>query len=269
MTALTKNLSFPRYVRKIWHRRYFIAATARANLKVQHARSYLGRLWLLLSPLALAVTYFLLVMVLAQRGQPEADYFMYLTSGIFAFYFLSNAISSGSNSVTSASGLILQQPIPALVFPLAALFTAWKRFAPALIVLLIGSVALSTLNVADLAPIGISLLLLIVLAYGISTLAAVSQVFLRDTASAIPLLLRVLLYTSPVLYNASDLPENFQVVSFLNPFFWPIAAWCSAWGQGEAVAPFNWLVATGYALIIALVSTALFLSSEKRFATHV
>ena len=253
-----------RYFQKLWKLRFFIRASANANLRVQHARSFLGRIWLLLNPLALAAIYFVLVMILARRGQPETDFLMYLTSGIFIFYYISTAISTASMSIVSSAGILLQQPLPALAFPIASVITAWKRFFPAIGVLAFGGIFLSTLNWSDIFAIGASLLIMTMLAYGVATLAALSQVFVRDTASALPLILRGLLYSSPVLYRPDSLPPELLNILQINPFFWPVAAWCSAWGTPGSIPLYGWLHAIVSAILIAGTSTLLFRKFEKK-----
>ena len=89
------------YVRELWHRRHFAAELSRAQMRAANTETFFGQVWLVLNPLLLASVYFVLVTCWppSRRGCRTLP-----TSrpGLFVFYFVSNCILQGAQSVTSA-----------------------------------------------------------------------------------------------------------------------------------------------------------------------
>jgi len=79
------------YFAQVWRRRSFVAEYSRSYLRAQNFGSLFGQLWLILNPLLLAFVYFLLIIVIG--GDADGKRFAHLTSGLFLFYLVTNAVS--------------------------------------------------------------------------------------------------------------------------------------------------------------------------------
>src|SRR5918997_6725066 len=104
------------YVREIWRRREFAIELARTKVRSQPLNTAFGQLWLVLNPLMLAGVYFILVDILRTGPRPPG-YFAHLVAGIFAYYFVSNAIREGTRSVVSGGRLVLNTAFPRVLLP--------------------------------------------------------------------------------------------------------------------------------------------------------
>ena len=94
--------------------------------------SKLGKVWLVLNPLFLAVIYFLLVTII-QGGRGQGGGFTtlcHILIGLFTFYFAQNCILLGAQSITSGGSLILNQAFPRSLLPLSSAISAAKQFFP-------------------------------------------------------------------------------------------------------------------------------------------
>src|SRR5688572_4360748 len=147
----------------------------------------------------LAGVYFLLVYILRGSGSRGVDFFAHLLAGLFAYYFISDAIRLSVKSVVGGGRLILNTAFPRVLLPLSSVLTSFLRFVPTLIIYI------PVHAIAGL-PVGPSLLwvipligLMIVLAAGAAMLVSSLQVYFRDVKNFLPYFLRVWLYASPVL----------------------------------------------------------------------
>src|SRR3712207_821709 len=95
------------YVRELWRRREFARELSRTQLREQHFNTVFGQLWLVLNPLLLGLVYFILIDILRVRGSAGGDFFAHLLAGLFAYYFVANAMQLGVKSVTKGGRLIL------------------------------------------------------------------------------------------------------------------------------------------------------------------
>lgn len=244
----------------------FISANSFAILKSQHAQTLLGQLWLLLNPIALALIYYVLVLVLARRGEPSAEYFMYLVAGVFLFSFSSTAVSTCTTSVTSGGSFILNQQFPRVLLPISAVAAAVRRFIPAMFLLFGFHIVIFGFPGPQILMAIPSFLLVLVLVTGLGLAAATAQVFFRDMTFAVPLIMRVLLYASPVLYRPEMVPENLRTFLEWNPFYWSVAAWSGAFSDPVIIPPASWLVAASWSILAIASGLLLFTRLQNNFA---
>ena len=255
------------YVREAWRRRSFAFEMARTKLRAQHFNTVFGQLWLVLNPLLLAAVYFVLVDIL--RGGDRGNvFFAHLMVGIFAYYFVSGAVRNGSKSIVTGGRLILNTAFPRVLLPVSSVVIAFKRFVPTVVIYVPVHLAL------DL-PVGPELLwvlplvgLLIVLASGLAMIVAALQVYFRDLKNFMPYLLRVWLYSSPVLYYANEMPDEYRFLLDINPLGQLLAAWSEVLNQGGVPTGHQLAVASAWAFGFLIVGFVFFVSREREFAVR-
>ena len=109
----------------------------------------------------------------------------------------------------------------------------------------------------------------LVFGLGVAILIATANVYIRDISNFLPYLNRVLLYLSPVLFEASSVNNKLAILKHINPFFPILDTWSRAMVHNESL---NWSdvgVAAIWAFGTFLVGTYLFLSREREFAVRV
>ena len=258
---------FVPYVREVWRRREFAMELSRTDLRAQHFDTLFGKFWLVLNPLLLSGVYFVLLDIL-RGGRSGPGFFAHLVAGIFAYHFVSGAVRSGVKSVTSGGKLIMNSAFPRVLLPLSSVITGFKQFLPTMIIYV-------PIHVITNRPVGWHLLwvlplvlMLAVMAAGLSMLVAALQVYFRDLKSLLPYVLRVWLYASPVLYYASRVPDRYQWLLVANPLAAPLSAWSDVLHSGRAPEVWQLAVGWGWALLIFGGSLLFFMSREREFAVR-
>jgi teichoic acid transport system permease protein len=245
------------YFRELWARREFAVEMARTKLRTQHYGTVFGTAWLILSPLLLGLVYFLLVTLIRGGNRPEG-FLAHLIGCIFAYYLFSDAVRPAARSVVSGGRLINNTAFPRSLLPLSAVGTSFMRF-------LVATGRPVDLNVLWAIPIVVEILLL---ATGVSLLMAALQVYFRDLANFLPYLMRMWLYTSPILWTIDQVPDRYAWLVYLNPMAPILAAWSDAVTAGTPPEP-AWLVAGLIWGVVALVGgTLFFISRERDFAVR-
>jgi teichoic acid transport system permease protein len=255
------------YVREVWRRREFAYELSRTRLRAQHHNTVFGQLWLVLNPLLLAGVYFILVDII-RRGSHPPGFFGHLVAGIFAYYYVREAIGMSVKSVTSGSRLILNSAFPRMLLPLSTVVTAFKRFLPCVFVYV-------PVHLLAGLPVGPELLwviplagLLTVLAAGFAIIVSALQVYFRDLKSFLPFVLRLGLYVSPVLYLASEVPARYEILLDVNPIGQLLAAWSDVLYAGQAPSVHQLLIASAWAFGSFVVGALFFMSREREFAVR-
>jgi teichoic acid transport system permease protein len=255
------------YVRELWRRREFAREMSRTNLRAQHFNTAFGQLWLVLNPLMLAGVYFLLIYII-RGGASGVDFFAHLLAGLFAYYFISDAVRLSVKSVTGGGRLILNTAFPRALLPLSGVITAFLRFLPTLVIYI-------PVHVIAGLPFGVHMLwivpligLMFVLAAGAAMLVSALQVYFRDVKNFLPYFLRVWLYASPVLYYAHEVPDGLQWILAVNPLGGLLEAWSDVIVGGVAPSADALGLAVGWAFGIFLVGFLFFVSREREFAVR-
>jgi ABC-type polysaccharide/polyol phosphate export permease len=255
------------YLREAWRRREFAVELSRTKLRAQHFETVFGQLWLVLNPLLLAGVYFVLVDIIRQGHRPPG-FLAHLIAGIFAYYFITDAIRDSVKAVTGGGRLILNSAFPRVLLPLASVITAFKRFLPTLVVYIpihIASGLPLTTNIVWVIPL---IALMTILASGFTMLVSALQVYFRDLSSFLPYLLRVWLYISPVLYYAAEVPEKYKILLSINPIGQLLTAWDAVINRGGTPSAESLTISCAWAFGVLIAGFLFFVSREREFAVR-
>lgn len=256
------------YLRVLWDRRAFAFELARTRLRAQQFNTAFGKLWLLLNPVLLTFVYFMLVDIL-RGGAGGNHYFAHLMAGLFAFQIIQISVRQGVNSVTAGGRLILNTAFPRLLLPISSVILAFRRFLPSLAIYAVVHVAVGapiTWNLVFVVPV---IALLLVFTAGLVILISAVQVYFRDLKNFVPYVLRIWLYSTPILYYASEVPTRYDWLLAINPAASFIRCWSQVLDEGKA--PDLYLVGLGaaWALVFIVGGTMFFMSRERELAVRI
>ena len=188
----------------------------RRELRVRYSQAILGFAWALLTPLALMVAFsFIGSKFNIETNGIARPVFSY--TGLLAWTFFAGAVSS-AGGILIANPLLNKVYAPREVFPLATIGTsAVDAFA--------ASIALAVLFVVygeypQATSVWAPLYLLVLLAFtvGLGLILSALTVYARDIRHALPLMLQVGLFITPVVYGLEYIDEKYRAIYvFLNP----------------------------------------------------
>jgi lipopolysaccharide transport system permease protein len=179
--------------------------------------------------------------------------------------FFTTAVTNSSNSLISSANLITKVYFPRLLVPTAAVGAVLVDIAIASMMLFaimpIYGVGFHA-SLIMLIPL-IALTALTASALGIWTSAL--NVKYRDIRYALPFVIQILMFLTPVIYPVSFLPARWQWVLRLNPLSGIIEGFRDAiFGH-----PFNWnglAVSALITLVLLLAAACVFTRMEEEFA---
>src|ERR1700744_4398543 len=112
------------YSRRLWQRRWFVAAYANASNAVGYERSFLGQAWQLLTPLLNIAVYYLIFGLLLQTSRGVPNFIAFLTVGVFVFSFCQSSLVTGAKAITGNVGLVRALQFPRAVLPMSTTLRA-------------------------------------------------------------------------------------------------------------------------------------------------
>ena len=195
-----------RGLRELWHFRQLVALLVVRELKVRYKRSLFGLLWTMLNPLLLMIVYtvvFSTIMPVAQR-----NFSVFLLSALLPWLFFSTALLQGLNSILTNQELIRKVRVPQAVFPLSVVGSNLVNFVLSMVPLFLLMAVLRQPFTRALLFVPVGMLLLTVFTSGMTLLLATFTVFFRDVKHLAEVLLQMMMYLSPVLYDLHMLGEH-------------------------------------------------------------
>lgn len=190
--------------------RELILMLAWRNIAVQYKQAYLGITWAVLRPVMLMLIFTVVRSFVGIESGP-IPYPILTFAALLPWTFFQDAVSSGVSSVINNSSLVRKIYFPREIFPVTA--SVGK-----LVELGISFVILAGLMVYyRMAPTIYALWVPLIIVYTVVVVLAVSlagaalNVYYRDVRSAVPVLLSLLMYVSPVMYPISLVQKKLVV----------------------------------------------------------
>lgn len=218
--------------RELWRWRELLRALFVRNLKVKYGRSALGFVWTLANP---ALTLLVLVAVFGRVVRmPVPGYWAFLLSGYFAWSLLSQMLSSATYVLPQHAALRRASGFPLEVPVLAALAARLVEFAVELVLVLAALALWHHHGIpAGFAVAPILVACLALLALGLSLPLAALAARFHDVQHALPAILTLLFYASPVFWTVRMLPPELAPLATWNPIAPVLTAFQVALHEGR------------------------------------
>ena len=246
-------------IKEIWAYRDLLYFLTWRDVKVRYKQAAMGAAWAVIQPLGMMLVFavfFGIFVGVPTEGMPHTLFFY---CGLMPWMFFAAAVSAGSVSLLGSSNLLTKVYFPRLIVPVAAV-------AALLIDLLITTFILLSLALYygfvwswQLLMFPLMLVLTIWLALDFSIWLSGLTVKYRDIRHALPFVLQLWMFVTPIIYPLSVVPEKWRLVMYLNPMTGIVEA-VRASLQGRE---FNWL-AILFSLVIALLMLPFALRAFQR-----
>ena len=205
-------------LRELWEQRDLIYLLARREVSVRYKQSVIGAFWAVLQPILLAVVFSVffghLARVPSEKGVPYAPFAL---SGMVLWLFFSAAMSGSSESTVANEKLISKVYFPRVIIPLAAVCPPLVDFCVAFVVVLLALLVYGIVPPIQIFLMPFLVVLALVTAVGIGLWLSALNVRYRDVHHAIPFVILVGLFISPITYPLSLVPHGVRAIYAINP----------------------------------------------------
>jgi lipopolysaccharide transport system permease protein len=252
--------------REIWNYRELLYFLTKRDIKVRYKQTVLGGLWAVIQPAFTMLVFTLFFGRLAKMPSDGLPYPIFVYAGLLPWTYFANALSASGNSLVGSANLITKVYFPRIVVPASAALAGLLDFFIALFVLAALMIWYQFLPGPSILLFPFLVALTFLCAVGVGLWLSALNVQYRDIRYAIPFLIQVWMFISPVIYPVSLVHGNYQWLLALNPMGGVIHAYrASLLGH----QPVDWgLLALSTLIILALFLGGLyyFRRMEKVFA---
>jgi len=236
--------------REIWNYRELLYFLTKRDIKVRYKQTVLGGLWAVIQPAFTMIVFTLFFGRLAQMPSDGLPYPIFVYAGLLPWTYFANAVSASGNSLVGSANLITKVYFPRIVVPASAALAGLLDFSIALFVLAALMIYYQLLPGLGILLFPVLVALTFICAVGVGLWLSALNVQYRDIRYAIPFLIQVWMFISPVIYPVSLVHEKYQWLLALNPMGGVIHAYRASLLGHQAI---DWQLLTLSALIILAI----------------
>lgn len=254
-------------VRELWEHRDLLYLLARRGVAARYKQSTIGIAWAVLQPLLLALVFSVffghLAKIPSEQGVP---YPAFAVSGMVLWLFFAGTMNAATESTIANRELIAKVYFPRVIIPVAAAAQPLVDFAIAFVVVLATLLVYGVTPPIQIVLIPFAVLLALLTALGIGLWLSAINVRYRDVHLAVPFLITVGLFVSPITYPFHLIPSALRPIYALNPLvgvletyrwmLFPSADW-----PGMLL-----LIPIGISLLLVVTGAMYFQRTEHTFA---
>jgi len=254
------------WLRDLWHYRELLFFLAWRDFRLRYRQTLLGIIWALIQPLFTMIVFTVLLGMVVKVPSDGIPYPVFFYAALLPWIYFSSVVGLSAVSLISNASLITKVYFPRVFLPASPALTG-------LVDLGISSLLLVGLFVWYGVPFTWKIalwpglvLLLFILTLSVGILLAASNVRYRDIKHALPLVIQLWLYATPVIFPLSLVPERFRALALLNPLTGIVEAFrasCSPTVSVDWAALSASIAVTGILLVISLLY---FTKVERDFA---
>ncbi|MGC2639229.1 MAG: ABC transporter permease [Acidobacteriaceae bacterium] len=253
-------------IAELWRFRELSWFFAWRDVKVRYRQAAFGAAWAVIQPLLNMIIFTLLFGRVAHLNTGGIPYPIFAFSGLLPWTYISGVLSFASLSLLNNEPLLTKVYFPRALLPVGSVLAGLLDF-------LIGSVLLVGLMFYYHVRVDWSVLLLpvvviamVLLTAGVSMITAALSVRYRDVRYALPFLIQVGMFATPIVYPVTVIPARFRSLLVLNP----------CWGIVDSLRaclfsamPFDYRLmgsSLAVSLIVFLFGSWYFRRAERNFA---
>lgn len=200
----------------VWRYRNFISSSIRNELRLRFVRSKLGGLWMIIHPLMQVLIFALILSEVLAAKLPGIDnkyaYALYLMAGSLCWTLFAETIGKSVSLFVDSGNLLKKMAFPRICLPLIAAGTMLVNNLLLLVAIFVVFAVLGHFPGGQACWLPLLMLLTLTFAMSIGLLLGVLNVFMRDIAQVVPIVLHALFWLTPIVYHISILPEGVQRV---------------------------------------------------------
>jgi lipopolysaccharide transport system permease protein len=187
------------------------------GIKAKYAQSVLGVGWAIIQPLFTTLLFTLVFGKIAKIDSNGIPYLLFSLSGVVPWAFFSGSLTESSNSLIANANMISKVYFPRLILPMSATLGKLLDFIIGCFLLVGFSVYFGYYPNSNIIFLPLLVLIMFMAASGTGMILSSMAVQYRDVKHAMSFLVQLLMFTAPVVYPASKIPEKYQTIYALNP----------------------------------------------------
>ena len=244
--------------------RDLVLVLTQKELKVRYKRSFLGYLWSIANPLALALVFFIAFKIFMKI--PIENYTLFLIAGLFPWQWFLNSVNSSAMVFIGNATLIKKVHFRQEVLVVAAILNDMLHFLLSIpvIILFLFIYGLQP-SVTWLLGIPVFLIIQFIITMGFSLAVSALNLFFRDIERIVFIFTSLMFYMTPIIYSEEMVPAEYRTLILSNPLSILFISWRNLLMHGK-LNLHDMVLALLYALLVFTIGYLVYRKLKWRFA---
>jgi lipopolysaccharide transport system permease protein len=253
-------------LRELWEYRELLYFLVWRDVKVRYKQTAIGASWAVLQPLLTMVVFTVVFGRFANMPTNGLPYPIFSFVALLPWTYFSKSLNQSILSVVTNSNLITKVYFPRLLLPISAVVSGLIDLAIAFVFLIGMMIWYGMVPDWEVLFLPFFVLLAMLTALSVSLWLSVINVRYRDIGQAVPFLVQIWLFASPVAYAVSVVPQEWRLVYSLNPMAGVVEGfrWALTTTQSPPIVPI--IVSTIMVTVLLYGGLVFFRRMEETFA---
>lgn len=232
------------------------------QIKVLYAQTILGFSWAILQPLVQIVLFTIVFGKVAKIPTDGTPYILFATTAIIPWTYMSQSMSQSSESLIAGQSMLGKIYFPRLLFPITPVLAKLVDFTISLVIILFVMIYYKIYPTLAFVFLPLFFLMMVFIPAGVGLWLSALAIRFRDVKHAMPFIVRMLIYTAPIVYSASSIPKEWRLLYSLNPIVGVIEG-IRACLLGAPI-PWQFIIPGMLTSIVLLITGALYFKRMER-----
>lgn len=202
---------------ELWEYRELLYFLIWRDVKVKYKQTVIGAAWVIIQPLSTMIIFTVVFGHFANMPSDGLPYPVFAYAALLPWNYFASSLNKSVTSLVGNAHLITKVFFPRLLLPVSAVVSGILDFAISFVFLL-GMMAWYRITPGwGILLLPLFILLIILTTLSVSLWLSVINVRYRDIGQAVPFLVQIWLFASPVAYPLSVVPERWRIPYSLNP----------------------------------------------------
>jgi lipopolysaccharide transport system permease protein len=237
------------------------------EIKVLYAQTILGFSWAILQPLVQIIIFTVVFGKVAKVPTQGIPYLLFTSVAVIPWTYMSQSMSQSGQSLILGQMMLGKVYFPRLIFPLTPILSRLVDFGISLLIIFGVSIYYSILPTWNLVFLPLFVILMISIPAGTGMWLSALAIRFRDVKHAMPFVIRMLVYSAPIVYSASSIPEKYRIIYAVNPIVSVIEGF-RACLLGRPI-PWTYVWPGMITAVVLLISGAVYFKRAERFFVDV
>ena len=187
------------------------------DIKVLYAQTILGFSWAILQPAIQIVVFTVIFGKIAKIPTDGIPYILFSSVAIIPWTYMSQSMTQASQSLVTGQNMLGKIYFPRLVFPLTPVLARIIDFMISMLIILGVFLYYGVLPTLNLLFFPLFFVQMASIAAGVGMWLSTMAIRFRDVKLVMPFVIRMLMYSAPIVYSPSSIPEKYRIIYSLNP----------------------------------------------------
>jgi len=254
-------------LKEIWRYRELLYFLTWRDIKVRYKQTAIGVIWAILQPFLTMVVFSVFFGKFAKIPSEGIPYPIFVYVGLLPWTLFSQSLTRSSDSVVANTNLVKKVYFPRLITPVAAASSALVDFFVSFSILVVMMMFYKvTPSLTGVLLFPLLVLLTFLCSVGIGFWLSSINVMYRDVRYAIPFVIQLGMFVTPVIYPVSIAPEGYKWILYLNPMAGIIESYRASILGYKTIPVMGLTFSIVFTFVIFLSGVYFFKRMEKSFA---